>query len=83
MSFHYSVRHFHTEEEPCQNALQQRRVQRPKQCIPSSYQATLTGHWLVMGLKTNSSHVDTRLSKMEAAIYNIASLADVGNLVVN
>jgi hypothetical protein len=32
------------------------------------YHATLVGHWLVMGLKTDSSHVDMRLSKMEAAI---------------
>jgi hypothetical protein len=30
------------------------------------YQATLVEHWLVMGLETNSSPVDARLSKMEA-----------------
>ncbi len=36
-----------------------------------------------MGLKTNNSPIDTWLSKMEAAIKNIASLAVVGNLVVN
>jgi hypothetical protein len=36
-----------------------------------------------MGLKTNNSLVDVRLSKMEAAIENIASLATVGNLAVN
>jgi hypothetical protein len=36
-----------------------------------------------MGLKTNSSPVDVRLSKMEAAIENIASLATASNLVVN
>jgi hypothetical protein len=47
------------------------------------YQATLARHSLVMGLKTNNSHVDTRLSKMEVAIENIASLAAISNLVVN
>jgi hypothetical protein len=36
-----------------------------------------------MGLKTESSLVDAWLSKMEAAIKNITSLAVVGNLVVN
>jgi hypothetical protein len=36
-----------------------------------------------MGLKTNNSLVDAWLSRMEAAIENIASLAAVGNLVVN
>jgi len=47
------------------------------------YQVVLVGHWLMMGLKTNSSLVDTRLSKMEVVIENIVSLAIVGNLVVN
>jgi hypothetical protein len=47
------------------------------------YQATLAEHSLVMGLKTNSSHVDTRLSKMEATIENIVSLTAASNLVVN
>ncbi|CAM6016715.1 unnamed protein product [Sphagnum balticum] len=36
-----------------------------------------------MGFKTNSSPIDTRLSKMEAAIENIMSFTAVGNLVVN
>jgi hypothetical protein len=36
-----------------------------------------------MGLKIDSSPVDARLSKMEAAIKNIASHVVVGNLVVN
>ncbi len=36
-----------------------------------------------MGFKIDSSHVDAQLSKMEAAIENIASLATVGNLAVN
>jgi hypothetical protein len=36
-----------------------------------------------MGLKTNSSPIDAWLSKMKVAIENIASLAVVGNLVVN
>jgi hypothetical protein len=46
------------------------------------YQAALVGHWLVMGLKIDNSPVDARLSKMEAAIKNIVSLA-VGNLAAN
>jgi hypothetical protein len=36
-----------------------------------------------MGFKTNSSPVDTRLSKMEAAIENIASFTTASNLAVN
>jgi hypothetical protein len=36
-----------------------------------------------MGLKTNNSLVDARLSKIEAAIENITSFAVAGNLVVN
>jgi hypothetical protein len=36
-----------------------------------------------MGLKTDSSHVDARLSKMEATIENIASLMAIGNLKIN
>jgi hypothetical protein len=47
------------------------------------YQATLAGNWLVMGLKTNSPPIDAQLSKMEATIENIASLATTGNLAVN
>jgi hypothetical protein len=47
------------------------------------YQVALTRHWLVMGFKTNSSPVDTRLSKMEAAIENIASFTTASNLAVN
>jgi len=40
-------------------------------------------HWLVMGLKNDSSPVDAHLSKMKATIENIASLAATNNLVVN
>jgi len=47
------------------------------------YQAALVEHWLVMGLKIDNSLVDAWLSKMEAAIENIASFATAGNLVVN
>jgi hypothetical protein len=43
----------------------------------------LVGHWLIMGLKTDTSRVDVWLSKMEVAIDNIVSFAAVGNLVVN
>ncbi len=38
---------------------------------------------MLMGLKTDSSLIDTRLSKMEATIENFVSLMAVGNLVVN
>ncbi len=37
----------------------------------------------MMGLKSNSSPIDTWLSKMETAIENIASLMVASNLVVN
>jgi hypothetical protein len=47
------------------------------------YQATLDGHWLVMGLKTNNSHVDAWLSKMEVAIEHITSFTAVNNLAIN
>jgi hypothetical protein len=47
------------------------------------YQVALAGHWLVMGLKTDDSPVDVWLSKMEAAIENIAFLMAANNLVIN
>jgi hypothetical protein len=47
------------------------------------YQATFVGHWLIMGLKIDSSPINAQLSKMEAAIENIASLAAASNLVIN
>jgi hypothetical protein len=47
------------------------------------YQTDLARHWLVMGLKIDNSLVDARLSKMEATIENIASLAIVGKPAVN
>jgi hypothetical protein len=40
-------------------------------------------HWLVMRFNTDNSPIDVRLSKMEAAIENIVSLAAIGNLAVN
>jgi len=36
-----------------------------------------------MGLKTDSSFINTRLSKMEVTIENIASLTTISNLAVN
>jgi hypothetical protein len=36
-----------------------------------------------MGLKINNSPVDARLSKMEVAIENIASLTSASNLTIN
>jgi len=47
------------------------------------YQVALAEHWLVMGLKTNNSPIDTQLSKMEATIENIASFTTTNNLAVN
>jgi hypothetical protein len=47
------------------------------------YQVALARHWLVMGLKIDSSPVDAWLFKMEAAIKNIVSLEAVGNLAIN
>ncbi len=47
------------------------------------FRIAMARHWLVMGLKTNSSPVDARLSKMEAAIENITFFPVVGNLEVN
>jgi hypothetical protein len=47
------------------------------------YQVALVGYWLVMGFKTDSSPVDAWLSKMEAAIENIVSLATATNIVFN
>ncbi len=34
MSFHYNIGHFHVEKGHYQDALQQRRVQRLRQCTP-------------------------------------------------
>jgi hypothetical protein len=47
------------------------------------YHAALARHWLVMGLKTDNSPVNARLSKMEATIENILSLVATSNLAVN
>ncbi len=47
------------------------------------YKAALSENWLVMGLKTDNSLVDARLSKMEAAIENITTFTTTSNLVVN
>ncbi len=83
VSFHCSIEHFHAEEGHCQVALQQRQVQRPKQCtpggLPSSLGQALASHgpqdWQITYWRTvvqdGGSHHD------------IASLVAVGNLVVN
>ncbi len=68
-----------TAKQHCNNA----RFNVPDNASLAVYQVALVGHWLVMGLKTDSSPVDVRLSKMEAVMENIASLTAVGNLVVN
>jgi hypothetical protein len=68
-----------TTKTHCNNA----KLNVPDTTPVSVYHAALAGHSLVMGLKTNSSSVDAQLSKMEATIENIASLAAVGNLAVN
>jgi len=63
----------------CSNA----RLNIPNNAPLAVYQVALAGHWLVMGLKIDSSPIDTRLSKMEVAIENITSLMTANNLVVN
>jgi hypothetical protein len=47
------------------------------------YQAALVRHKLVMSLKTDSSPIDTWLSKMEVAIENIVSFVAANNLAIN
>jgi hypothetical protein len=47
------------------------------------YQTVLARHWLVMGLKTDSSPINAWVSKIEAAIENITYFATVHNLAVN
>jgi hypothetical protein len=79
VSFHYNVEHFHTEEGHCNNI----ELNIPDNASLVVYQATLAGHWLVMGLKIDNSWIDARLSKMEVTIENIVSLVSVSNLVVN
>ncbi len=84
MSFHYNVGHFHVEEKNtakmhCSNA----RLNVPDNAPLAVYQVALAEQWLVMGLKTDISPIDTWLSKMEVAIENIASLTTASNLAVN
>jgi hypothetical protein len=55
----------------------------PDNATLAIYHATLAEHWLEMGLKTNNSPVDARLSKMEATIENITSLMATSNLMIN
>jgi hypothetical protein len=43
----------------------------PNNASLAVYRAAVAEHWLVMGLKTDNSHVDARLSKMQAAVKNI------------
>jgi hypothetical protein len=47
------------------------------------YQVALVEHWLIMGLKTDSSPVDARLSKMETSIENIMFFMATSNLAIN
>ncbi len=47
------------------------------------YQVALVEHWLIMGLKINSSPIDAQLSKMETTIENIVFLMAAGNLAIN
>ncbi len=55
----------------------------PDKAPQEVYQAALAKHWLVMGLKIDSSPANTWLSKMEAAIKNITCLAATGNFALN
>ncbi len=68
-----------TTKQYCDNA----RLNVPDNASLAVYQVALARHWLVLGLKTDNSPIDVQLSKMKAAIENIAFLADVGNLAVN
>ncbi len=68
-----------TSKTHCNNA----KLNVPNNAPLAVYQATLVGHWLVMGLKTDNSPVHAQLSKMEAAIKNITSLTTACNLMVN
>jgi len=84
MSFHYNVGHFHVKEKNiakmhCSNTGLNVLDNAPL----AVYQVALAMHWLVMGLKTDSSPTDTWLSKMEAPIENIASLTTTSNLAIN
>ncbi len=83
MSFHYSVEHFHTKKGHCKTHCNNIGLNVLDNAPLVVYQAALAKHWLVMGLKIDSSPVDARLFKMEAAIENIASFATAGNLAVN
>jgi hypothetical protein len=68
-----------TTKQHCNNAM----LNVPDNASLVVYQATLARHWLVMGLKIDSSPIDARLSKMEVAIENIACLPVAGILAVN
>jgi len=68
-----------TTKQYCDNA----RLNVPDNASLAVYQVALAGHWLVLGLKTDNSPIDVRLSKMEAAIENIVFLAVVSNLAIN
>jgi hypothetical protein len=83
MSFHCSVGHFHAEEGHCQDALQQRWAQHPRQCISGGLLGNLGWALATLGPQTDNSFVDAWLSKMEVIIENIASLIVIGNLAIN
>lgn len=68
-----------TAKQHCNNS----RLNVPNNVSLAVYQAVLAAHWLVMGLKTDSSSVDAQLSKMEVAIENIVFLAGISFLAVN
>jgi hypothetical protein len=83
MSFHCSIGHFHAEKDITKTHYNNVGFNVLEYAPLAVYQVALAGHWLVMGLKTDNSHVDARLSKMEVAIENIVSLTAVDNLAVN
>jgi hypothetical protein len=56
--------HYNNAKQHCNNI----RFNVPNNATLAVYQEALAGHSLVMGLQTDSSLVDVRLSKMEVAI---------------
>jgi hypothetical protein len=68
-----------TAKQHCNNA----KLNVPDNASLVVYRASLVGHWLVMGFKTDNLLVDVQLSKMEVAIENIASFEAAGNLTIN
>jgi hypothetical protein len=83
MSVHSSVGHFTLKKDTIKTHFNNAGLNIPNNAPLAIYQVALARHWLIMGLKTDRSPIDARLSKMEVAIENIASLAAASNLTIN